>query len=114
MEIESRQRSEAPGNTRRAAIRNDAHETLSPRSGTDREPVKETVLEALYRHHPEIGLEDILELNAVVPDPEAGMITKQIDGVFASVRKESHIAPVETPETAPETERATADHHRPR
>ena len=110
MEIDSRHSSEPAESSRRAAIRNDARETLSQASDSEREPVKETVLEALYRHHPDVGLEDILELNALIPAPKDGPATEQIDAVLASVSERPDISPLNRTEPAPKAEKVTAGH----
>lgn len=110
MEIESSHSSESIGTNHRAAIRNDAHETLSDPVKADDKSVKETVLEALYRYHPEIDLEDVLELNVLISAPENVSTTEQIDTVLTSVGEQADISPFNNTEARPEAEKTAVSH----
>lgn len=55
---------------RRRAVRTDILTTLASRSGSPTsEVVTATTLRALYRHHPRVALEDVLELRVLI-DPD--------------------------------------------
>lgn len=111
MEIESRQMADPAESTSRAVVRGEARETLSDSSGSSSEPVKETVLEALYRHHPEVDLEDILELNVLIPAPEDASPIDQIDAVLTSVSERADAPSFKEPKPTPEAEKAAVGHH---
>ena len=111
METESGLSSSSSGSSRRATVRRHAREALPNQSGADGESVKETVLKAMYRHHPEIALEDVLELNALVSAPESGSSEERIDTVLASALEHSKAVSTNSPETTPEAQRAAVISH---
>jgi hypothetical protein len=70
--------------TLRAAIREHALAAISSHDPTDGSQIKATVLHELHRQHPEIDLEDILELNVLVSVPESGALDERVDAVLST------------------------------
>jgi hypothetical protein len=70
--------------TLRAAVREHALAAISNHKPTDGSLIKATVLHELHRQHPEIELEDILELNVLVSVPESGALDERVDAVLSA------------------------------
>lgn len=71
-------------NALRAAVREHALAAISSHDPTDGDQIKAAVLRELHRQHPEIDLEDILELNVLVSVPESGTPDERVDAVLSA------------------------------
>jgi hypothetical protein len=71
-------------NALRAAVREHALAAVSGHDPIDGDQIKTTVLHELHRQHPEINLEDILELNVLVSVPESGTLDERVDAVLSA------------------------------
>lgn len=111
MEIERTVSGDTSGSICRATVRHHARETLSDQPGISSKPIKETVLEAMYRQHPEIGLEDVLELNALIPAPEGESTEGQINAVITNALEELGLISAGSTSTASNVEQVAAGPH---
>lgn len=111
MEIKRRVSGDTSRGICRATVRRHAREALSDQSKANSQPVKETVLEAMYRQHPEIGLEDVLELNALLPAPESESTEMQIDAVITSALEELGLVAAGSTSTTSNLKRVAAGPH---
>lgn len=102
-----RTENDSSGSSYRATVRRHACEALSDQSHPDSESVKETVLQVLHRHHPEIALEDVLELNVLVSPPESGSFEERVDAVLIDALEQSETPSTNEPGSTPGT-RGTA------
>jgi rRNA maturation endonuclease Nob1 len=66
---------------RRAAVRDHALAAVAE-TDADGETVKTAVLRELYRQHPAIALEDVLELNVLIAVPEDNTVREYVDDVL--------------------------------
>lgn len=69
----------------------------------DGEAVKTAVLHALYHQQPAVSVEDVLELNVLVPAPEPGPLEERVATVLTEAIAQ-HDSWTDTPQAPPASE----------